>query len=39
VKAASKKLNKFNKDILTVTVLDDESIKNISDEIVKRLRK
>ncbi len=37
--AAIKKLQKFNKDILTVTVLDDASIKNFSDEIVKRLRK
>ncbi len=34
-----KKLQKFNKDILTVTVLDDESVKKLSDAIVKRLRK
>jgi GTP-binding protein len=39
VLAAIKKLSKYNKDILTVTVLDDESIKIFSDEIVKRLRK
>ncbi len=39
VDAAIKKLSKFNKDILTITVLDDESIKNFSDEVVKRLRK
>lgn len=39
VQKAIKKLNKYNKDILTVTVLDDDSIKKLSDEIVKRLRK
>ncbi len=39
VKSAQKKITKFNKNILTVSILDDESIKNISDEIVKRLRK
>lgn len=39
VDAAIKKLQKLNKDILTVTVLDDESTKNLTDEIVKRLRK
>ena len=39
VDSAIKKLSKFNKDILTITVLDDESIKNFSDEVVKRLRK
>lgn len=39
IKSAQKKLAKFNKDILTVSILDDESVKNISDEIVKRLRK
>jgi len=38
-KAIAKKLAKFNKDILTVSVLDDASVKEISDEIVKRLRK
>ncbi|NDB61762.1 hypothetical protein EB001_25475, partial [bacterium] len=39
VATAIKKLEKFNKDILTVTILDDNSIKNLSDEIVKKLRK
>ena len=39
IDGAIKKLSKFNKDILTITVLDDSSIKNFSDEIVKRLRK
>ncbi len=39
VEGAIKKLQRFNKDILVVTVLDDVSIKNMSDEIVKRLRK
>jgi GTP-binding protein len=38
--AASKKaLAKFNKDILTVSILDDASIKELGDEIVKRFRK
>lgn len=35
---AIKKLEKFNKDILFVTVLDDDSIKNLSNEIIKRLK-
>lgn len=39
VKSAIKKLEKYNKDILTVSILDDASIKEVSDEIVKRLRK
>lgn len=39
LKAAIKKLEKYNKDILTVTILDDKAVKEISDEIVKRLRK
>lgn len=39
VAAAKKKLEKFNKDILVITVLDDAQIKKLSDEIVKRLRK
>ena len=38
VTAAKKALSKFNKDILTVTILDDESIKKLGDEIVKKLR-
>lgn len=37
--SAKKKISKYNKDILMVSVLDDESIKELSDEIVKRLRK
>lgn len=36
---AIKKLQKHNKDILTVSVLDDASIKKLGDEIVKRLKK
>ena len=36
---ARREIALFNNDILTVTVLDDDSIKEISDEIVKRLRK
>ncbi len=39
VESAIKKLQKYNKDILTVTVLDDDMVKKLSDEIVKRLRK
>lgn len=39
VASAIKKLEKYNKDILTVTILDDNSIKILSDEIIKRLRK
>lgn len=39
VASAIKKLEKYNKDILTVTILDDEAVKVLSDEIVKRLRK
>jgi GTP-binding protein len=37
--AAEKKLKKFNKDILTVSILDDRSVKKLGDEIVKRFRK
>jgi GTP-binding protein len=39
LKAAKTKLQKYNKDILTVTILDDKAVKTVSDEIVKRLRK
>jgi GTP-binding protein len=39
VESAKKKLTKYNKDILTVSILDDGSVKELSDEIVKRLRK
>ena len=35
----SRNFKKLNKDILTVTVLDDDAVKKISDEIVKRLVK
>lgn len=38
IESAKKKLSKFNKDILVVSILDDEAIKKLSDEIVKRLR-
>lgn len=38
VDAAIKKLQKFNKDILVVTVLDDASVKKLIDTIVKKLR-
>lgn len=38
IMSAIKKLEKFNKDILTVSILDDNSIKTLSDQIVKRLR-
>jgi GTP-binding protein len=38
ITAAKKALSKFNKDILTVTILDDESVKKLGDEIVKKLR-
>ncbi len=38
IESAIKKIQKYNKDILTVTVLDDKSVKELSDEIVKRLR-
>jgi GTP-binding protein len=37
VTAARKALAKFNPDILEVSVLDDESVKNIGEELVKRL--
>lgn len=39
IDTAIKKLEKYNKDILVVTVLDDEAVKKLSDQIVKRLRK
>lgn len=35
---AEKKLKKINKDILTVSILDDASVKKLSEEIVKRLK-
>jgi len=39
IDTAIKKLQKFNKDILVVTVLDDASVKKLNDAIVKKLRK
>lgn len=39
IESAKKKICKYNKDVLTVSVLDDESIKELHDQIVKRLRK
>jgi GTP-binding protein len=39
VKKAEKILKKLNPDIITVSILDDASVKKLSDEIVKRLRK
>jgi GTP-binding protein len=38
VSLAIKELSKLNRDILTVSVLNDQSIKNIKDDIVRRLR-
>ncbi|MFA6295061.1 MAG: GTPase ObgE [Candidatus Paceibacterota bacterium] len=37
IKSAREALSKYNQDILDVTVLDDESIKKIGEEIAKRL--
>ena len=36
---AIKKISKLNPDILTVTILDDKSTKNLKDELIKILRK
>ncbi len=38
IKKASAKLSKINPQILTVTVLDDASVKHLQDELVKLLR-
>jgi len=38
VVAAKKKLEKFNKNILTVTVYDNDSIKELKDKLIKILR-
>ncbi len=38
IAAAKKVLSKFNKDILAVTILDDKSVKELSDNIIKKLR-
>lgn len=39
LKEAKSILSKHNKDILSVTILDDKSIKSLSEEIIKRLEK
>lgn len=39
LKTAEKKLEKYNKDVISVSILDDKAIKKVGDEIVKRLRK
>jgi GTP-binding protein len=39
IAGAIKKISKYNKDILTVSILDDAAVKTVGDEIVKRLRK
>jgi GTPase len=38
VKAAVKAVKKLNKEVLTVSVIDDASVKTLKDELVKRLR-
>ena len=38
IAAAKKALAKYNKDILVVSILDDASVKELSDKIVKKLR-
>ena len=37
IASAVKKLTKYNKDILTVSILDDASIKKLREEIIQRL--
>jgi len=37
--AAKKKMTKLNKNILTVTILDDKSVKELKDNLIKILRK
>jgi GTP-binding protein len=39
VSLAIKEISKLNKDILTASILDEASVKEIKDEIVRRLRK
>jgi len=39
IDVAKKKLVKFNKNILTVTVYDNDSIKELKDKLIKILRK
>jgi hypothetical protein len=36
--SAIKKIEKYNKDIFTVTVYDDVSVKKLNDKLVKILR-
>ena len=36
---AVKKMSKFNSEILTVTILDDKSVKSLKDNLIKILRK
>ncbi len=38
VEVAKKKLGKLNPDILTVTILDDQSVKDLKDSLIKILR-
>ncbi len=38
IESAKKKIAKYNKNILTVTILDDNSVKNLKDELIKILR-
>ncbi len=39
VASATKKISKLNKDVLSATVLDDDSIKKLKDNLIKILRK
>ena len=39
IKDSIKKLSKYNKDILSVSILDDKAIKDLNDKIVKKLKK
>jgi GTPase involved in cell partitioning and DNA repair len=38
VAEAKKKIAKYNKNILTVSILDDESLKKLRDDLIKILR-
>ena len=38
IEAAKKKISKFNKNILTVSILDDSSLKDLKDNLIKILR-
>jgi hypothetical protein len=37
IRSAREALSKFNRDILEVSVLDDEAVKKISDELTRTL--